>query len=177
MRLTTLGSVILSALVLVSCGSVLAVSAPVPPPKVDAALATSKGEARAVVSGGCFWGVQAVYQHVRGVIRATSAYAGGTAKTAHYEIVSSGMTDHAESVEIVYDPSQITYGRLLQIFFSVAHDPTELNRQGPDDGRQYRSVIFTSSDEQMQIARAYVAQLNEAKTFGRKVVTEVAPLP
>jgi len=159
----------------VAC-SVVAGSVPVPAPQVDAALASSKGEAKAVVAGGCFWGVQAVFQHTRGVLRATSGYAGGAANTAHYEMVGTGRTGHAESVEIAYDPSQVTYGQLLRVFFAVAHDPTELNRQGPDDGPQYRSAIFTSSSEQEQIARAYVAQLNQAKVFPQPVVTEVSAL-
>jgi peptide-methionine (S)-S-oxide reductase len=156
---------------------VLAVAVPVPPPKVDAALATSRGQATAVIAGGCFWGIQAVYQHVHGVVSATSGYAGGTANTAVYTVVETGMTDHAESVEIVYDPSQVTYGTLLQVFFAVAHDPTQLNRQGPDEGRQYRSAIFTSDDEQLHIASAYIAQLTEERVFGRKIVTEVVRLP
>ena len=134
-----------------------------PSPSADASLAAGKGEQTAVVAGGCFWGVQAVFQHVKGVISATSGYAGGEAGTAHYDRVSDGNTGHAESVKIIYDPSQITYGQLLRVFFYVAHDPTELNRQGPDEGTQYRSVIFYASDEQKQIAEAYVAQLNAAK--------------
>ena len=118
-----------------------------------------------VLAGGCFWGVDAVFQHVKGVIRATSGYSGGDAKTAQYEIVSTGETGHAESVKIVYDPAQITYGELLRVFFSVAHDPTQLNRQGPDDGTQYRSVIFYGNDEQKKIADAYIAQLDKATVF------------
>jgi peptide-methionine (S)-S-oxide reductase len=159
-----------------ACGAVSATSVPVPPPQVDAPLAATKGQATAVVAGGCFWGVQAVFQHLRGVTRATSGYAGGTADTAHYEIVSTGLTGHAESVEVTYDPSQITYGQVLRVFFAVAHDPTELNRQGPDDGRQYRSAIFTADADQARIARAYVGQLNAAKVFGRPVVTDVSAL-
>jgi peptide-methionine (S)-S-oxide reductase len=157
-----------------ACGAFGATSVSVPPPQVDAPLAAKKGEATAVVAGGCFWGVQAVFQHLRGVTRATSGYAGGTAETAHYDVVSSGLTGHAESVEVTYDPSQITYGQILRVFFAVAHNPTELNRQGPDDGRQYRSAIFAASQEQDIIARAYVAQLTQAGTFGRPVVTEVS---
>src|SRR5579862_5798933 len=124
----------------------------VPPPAMDAPLASAHGEQTVVLSGGCFWGVQAVFQHVKGVISATSGYAGGSAKTAEYETVSTGETGHAESVKVVYDPSQITYGELLRVFFSVAHDPTQLNRQGPDEGSQYRSSIFYSNDEQKRIA-------------------------
>ena len=164
------------ALAAAACGGVMAGSVSVPPPQLDAALAKTKGETTAVVAGGCLWGVQAVFQHVRGVIRATSGYAGGDATTAHYEMVGTGRTGHAESVEIAYDPSQITYGQLLRVFFSVAHDPTELNRQGPDVGPQYRSAIFTSNSEQAQIARAYVAQLNQSSVFPRNVVTDVSAL-
>jgi peptide-methionine (S)-S-oxide reductase len=149
---------------------------PVPAPEVDAARSAISGRQTAVVAGGCFWGVQAVFAHVKGVISATSGYAGGSAKTADYETVSTGETGHAESVQIVYDPSQITYGQLLRVFFSVAHDPTELNRQGPDEGPQYRSSIFYSSEEQKKIAEAYVAQLDAAKVFPHRIVTKVVLL-
>ncbi len=148
----------------------------VPNPAVDAALAASRSQQTAVLAGGCFWGIQAVFQHVKGVINATSGYSGGAASTAEYELVSNGDTGHAESVKIVYDPSQITYGQLLRIFFSVAHDPTELNRQGPDTGSQYRSSIFYGSDEQKRIAEAYIAQLDKAQVFSRPIVTQVVPL-
>lgn len=147
-----------------------------PKPAVDEALASSPGQQTAVIAGGCFWGMQAVFQHVKGVISATSGYSGGASSTAEYEIVSTGTTNHAESVKIVYDPSKITYGELLQVFFSVAHDPTELNRQGPDDGTQYRSVIFYSNDEQKRIADAYIAQLAQAKIYSHKIVTQVVAL-
>jgi peptide-methionine (S)-S-oxide reductase len=147
-----------------------------PIPAVDALIATSKGEQTAVVAGGCFWGIQAVFQHVKGVINATSGYSGGAANTAEYELVSTGETGHAESVKITYDPSQITYGQLLRVFFSVAHDPTQLNRQGPDSGTQYRSVIFYNSDEQKRIAEAYVVQLEKARIFPRQIVTQLAAL-
>jgi len=150
--------------------------AAVPAPAQDATLTPARGEQTAVVSGGCFWGIQAVFAHVKGVIRATSGYAGGSAKTANYETVSTGQTGHAESVEILYDPSQITYGQLLRVFFSVAHDPTELNRQGPDEGTQYRSMISYASDEQKKIAEAYIAQLDKAGVFPHKIVTQVVPL-
>jgi peptide-methionine (S)-S-oxide reductase len=150
--------------------------APVPAPLVDAKLAPAPAKQTAVVAGGCFWGMQAVFQHVRGVVAATSGYSGGSAKTAEYEVVSTGETGHAESVQITYDPSQITYGELLRVFFSVAHDPTELNRQGPDEGTQYRSVIFYGSDEQKQIAEAYIAQLDKAGVFPHRIVTQVVPL-
>ncbi|HXJ90202.1 MAG TPA: peptide-methionine (S)-S-oxide reductase MsrA [Candidatus Binatia bacterium] len=148
----------------------------VPAAAVDAARASAAGRQTAVLAGGCFWGIQAVFQHVKGVISATSGYAGGSAKTAEYEIVSGGETGHAESVQIVYDPSQITYGELLRIFFSVAHDPTQKDRQGPDEGTQYRSVIFYANDEQKHIAEAYIMQLDQAKVFSRPIVTQVAPL-
>ncbi len=148
----------------------------VPSPAVDAPLATAKSPQTAVVAGGCFWGIQAVFQHVKGVISATSGYSGGAADTAEYERVSEGDTGHAESVQITYDPSQITYGQLLRVFFSVAHDPTELNRQGPDIGSQYRSVIFYSNEEQKKIADAYIAQLDQAKVFSRPIVTQVIAL-
>jgi peptide-methionine (S)-S-oxide reductase len=147
-----------------------------PSPAVDATPATAETQQTAVVAGGCFWGIQAVFQHVKGVISATSGYSGGAAKTAEYELVSTGDTGHAESVKIVYDASQITYGQLLRIFFSVAHDPTELNRQGPDTGTQYRSSIFYANDEQKRIAEAYLAQLEHAKVFSRPIVTQVVPL-
>jgi len=150
----------------------------IPAPAVDAPLAAAGTPVKtAVVSGGCFWGIQAVFQHVRGVTKALSGYAGGAASTAQYEIVSTGETGHAESVEITYDPSKITYGRLLRIFFSVAHDPTTLNRQGPDRGTQYRSVIFFRDAEQEKIARAYIAQLDQAHVFKNPIVTAVTKLP
>lgn len=151
-------------------------SVSVPAPVVDAPRASAPGQQTVVLSGGCFWGVQAVFQHVKGVIRATSGYSGGSAKTAEYEIVSTGKTGHAESVQVVFDPSQITYGQLLRVFFSVAHDPTQLNRQGPDEGSQYRSAIFYTNDEQKRIAQAYITQLDQAKVFSRLIVTQVAPL-
>ncbi len=147
-----------------------------PNPSADTTLATTKSEQSVVVAGGCFWGIQAVFQHVKGVISATSGYAGGNSKSAEYELVSTGETGHAESVKIVYDPSQITYGQLLRVFFSVAHDPTQLNRQGPDEGSQYRSAIFYGNDEQRRIAEGYIAQLDKAKIFPRPIVTQVAPL-
>jgi len=145
----------------------------IPDPVIDAPLAAAKGEQTAVLAGGCFWGVQAVYKHVRGVIDAKAGYCGGDAKSAEYELVSSGNTGHAESVMIKYDPSQISFGQLLKVFFSVAHNPTELNRQGPDIGTQYRSAIFCSTEEQKRIADAYIDQLNKAKVFDRRIVTEV----
>ena len=148
----------------------------VPAPAADEAKASVPAKQTAVVAGGCFWGIQAVFQHVKGVVSATSGYSGGSSKTAEYEVVSTGETGHAESVQIVYDPSQITYGELLRVFFSVAHDPTQLNRQGPDEGTQYRSVIFYGNEEQKRIAEAYIAQLNQAKVFPKPIVTQVVPL-
>ena len=171
-----------AALLMITFASVVAcnagdkTTAALPNPVVDAPIAASKGEQTAVVAGGCFWGIQAVFQHVKGVINATSGYSGGVANTADYDLVSNGDTGHAESVKITYDPSQITYGQLLRVFFSVAHDPTELNRQGPDTGTQYHSVIFYGSDEQKRIAEAYIAQLDKAKAFSRPIVTQVVPL-
>jgi peptide-methionine (S)-S-oxide reductase len=151
-------------------------AAAVPAPVMDAPLASAPGQETVVFSGGCFWGVQAVFQHVKGVISAVSGYAGGEAKTAEYETVSEGHTGHAESVKVVFDPSQVTYGQLLHVFFSVAHDPTELNRQGPDEGTQYRSMISYTTDEQQKITGAYVAQLEAAHVFKHKIVTQVVPL-
>jgi peptide-methionine (S)-S-oxide reductase len=156
-------------------GSSLAAGA-VPAPVGDAALATATGQQTVVFAGGCFWGVQAVFQHVKGVISATSGYSGGDAKTAEYETVSTGRTGHAESVKVVFDPSQVTYGQLLHVFFSVAHDPTELNQQGPDEGTQYRSAIFYTTDEQQKITADYIAQLDNAHVFKHKIVTQVVPL-
>jgi peptide-methionine (S)-S-oxide reductase len=147
-----------------------------PDPNVDEQLATKKGERTIIVAGGCFWGIEAVFEHLKGVKNAISGYSGGSANTAEYEVVSSGRTGHAESVKVTYDPSQITVGQLLKIFFAVAHDPTQLNRQGPDIGTQYRSVIFFADEEQKRIAQAYVTQLDQAKVFPTRIVTEVIPL-
>src|SRR3984893_15698713 len=158
----------------VACTAGNAAGGAIPGPSVDAAKAAS--QQTAVVAGGCFWGIQAVFQHVKGVLSATSGYSGGEAKTAQYEVVSTGETGHAESVKITYDPTQVTYGELLRVFFSVAHDPTQLNRQGPDNGTQYRSVIFYGNDEQKTIAEAYIAQLDKAKVFPQRIVTQVVPL-
>jgi peptide-methionine (S)-S-oxide reductase len=165
-----------SLLAATACNAKASPAAAVPEPVIDAPRTAAAGQQTAVLSGGCFWGVQAVFQHVKGVISATSGYSGGSKKTAEYEVVSAGETGHAESVQIVYDPSQITYGELLRVFFSVAHDPTQLNRQGPDEGTQYRSSIFYSNDEQKRIAEAYIAQLDKAKVFPRPMVTKVVPL-
>jgi peptide-methionine (S)-S-oxide reductase len=146
----------------------------VSPPALDETAATSSKEV-AVLAGGCFWGVQGVFQHVDGVSAAVSGYAGGAADTAHYDTVSTGKTGHAESVQITFDPHRVSYGRLLQIYFSVAHDPTELNRQGPDIGPQYRSAIFPQTPEQARIAAAYIAQLKEATAFPAAIVTTIEP--
>jgi peptide-methionine (S)-S-oxide reductase len=158
-----------------ACNNVSA-SVSIPDPKVDDKLTATKGEQIAVFAGGCFWGVEAVFDQVKGVSKAESGYAGGSASTADYYTVSSGATGHAESVRVTYDPSQITYGQLLKVFFSVAHDPTELNRQGPDVGSQYRSAVFFANDEQKRIAESYIKQLDEAKLFSGKIVTQVVPL-
>ncbi len=161
---------------MLACSAATATATAIPNPAQDAPLATTKGQQTAVIAGGCFWGIEAVFEHVKGVSGVTVGYSGGAAKTAHYEMVSTGKTGHAESVEIIYDPSQITYGQLLKVFFSVAHDPTELNRQGPDTGTQYRSAIFYTNDEQKRIAEAYINQLNKAKVFGQPIVTQVVAL-
>ena len=159
-----------------ACGAAESAVA-LPAPAMNIPAASVKGPQTAVFAGGCFWGVEAVYRHVKGVSSAVSGYAGGAADTADYYMVGSGTTGHAESVKVIYDPAKVSYGQLLKVFFSVAHDPTQLNRQGPDTGTQYRSVIFATSADQMRIAQAYVAQLDKAKVFGRAIVTEVAMLP
>jgi peptide-methionine (S)-S-oxide reductase len=145
-------------------------------PTVGAELATAAAEDTAVFAGGCFWGVEAVFDHVKGVKQAISGYAGGQLANPTYEQVSTGDTGHAESVEVIYDPAQVSYGKLLQIFFSVAHDPTQLNRQGPDHGTQYRSAIFYRNAQQQRVAESYIKQLTDAKTFSRPIVTQVAKL-
>ncbi|MEP6905937.1 MAG: peptide-methionine (S)-S-oxide reductase MsrA [Gemmatimonadales bacterium] len=175
-----IGLLLASGIVLVLGNRASAASASrsgaLPAPAVDDALAPSGGEQTAVFAGGCFWGVQAVFQHVKGVKSAISGYAGGTVTSPSYEEVSSGNTGHAESVRVTYDPSKVTYGQLLQVFFSAAHDPTTLNRQGPDVGTQYRSAVFYSTPSQKRIATAYIAQLQQAKAFARPIVTEVSGL-
>ncbi len=145
-----------------------------PPPAVDEPAST--GRETAVLAGGCFWGVQGVFQHLKGVTAAVSGYAGGAGKDAEYERVGTGLTGHAESVQVTFDPRVVSYGRILQVFFSVAHDPTQLNRQGPDSGTQYRSAIFAATPAQQDVAKRYIAQLDQAHVFGRPIVTEVAPL-
>lgn len=166
---------VLPMLVLAACSTSDAATS-LPDPAVDTPVAKVKSTQTAVFAGGCFWGIEAVFEHVKGVTQAVSGYSGGSAATAQYEIVSSGTTGHAESVQVTYDPSQVSYGQLLKVFFSVAHNPTELNRQGPDTGSQYRSAIFYSNDEQKRVAQAYIAQLQAAKIFPRAIVTEVVPL-
>jgi peptide-methionine (S)-S-oxide reductase len=149
---------------------------PIPAPSTDASLGKQTGKETAVFAGGCFWGVQSVFQRVKGVISTTAGYSGGSAKTATYQQVVTETTGHAESVEVIYDPSKITYGQLLRIYFSVAHDPTQLNRQGPDVGTSYRSAIFYANDEQKRLAQSYIAQLTQQKVFPHSIVTEVTPL-
>jgi peptide-methionine (S)-S-oxide reductase len=146
----------------------------IPAPAVD--VKAADGVQTVVIAGGCFWGVQGVFQHTAGVVNAVSGYAGGNKSTADYSMVSTGTTGHAESVEVKYDPKKISYGKILQIFFSVAHDPTQLNRQGPDSGTQYRSAIFTTNDEQKKVTEAYIAQLNAAKVYQKPIVTKVGAL-
>jgi peptide-methionine (S)-S-oxide reductase len=168
--------VAMAAAVLAIAQACQAGSAPLPAPVLDEARAPAPTKELAFFAGGCFWGVQAVFQHVKGVSKVTSGYSGGSVKNPDYETVSTGRTGHAESVEILYDASQVTYGELLRVFFSVAHDPTQLNRQGPDEGTQYRSAIFYQTDQQKHIAEAYIAQLDQAKTFSHKIATQVVPL-
>ena len=180
--LKNLGNRLAAALSVAALGAVQACGAasggtPVPAPASDIPASSAAAAQTAVFAGGCFWGVDAVYRHVKGVTNVVSGYAGGTSKTADYETVSTGTTGHAASVQVTYDPSQVSYGELLRVFFSVAHDPTQLNRQGPDYGKQYRSAIFTTTDEQQRVAKAYIDQLNQAKVFGSPIVTEVVALP
>ncbi|MDP9127002.1 MAG: peptide-methionine (S)-S-oxide reductase MsrA [Pseudomonadota bacterium] len=156
--------------------SSLALAASLPEPAVDETVTGKTTDESIVLSGGCFWGVQAVFQHFKGVKEAVSGYSGGEASSAHYDMVSTGTTGHAEAVKITYDPSQLTLGKILEVFFAVAHDPTELNFQGPDHGSQYRSAIFFSTPEQQKIAEAYVAQLDQAKAFSAPIVTKIVPI-
>ena len=149
---------------------------PFPKPAVDAPLADTKSQETIVLAGGCFWGVQAVFEHLKGVTSATSGYAGGHVESPGYEMVSSGLTGHAESVNVTFDPSQLSFGQILMVYFSVAHDPTQLNRQGPDSGSQYRSAIFYSTEDQKRIAVSYVEQLNAAQVYPSRIVTQIAPL-
>ena len=170
-----LGGAVLVGLMLANARGAAPLKTPVPSPNIDEPRAPSPVRETMVVAGGCFWGVQAIFTQVKGVVSATSGYAGGS-QPADYELVSTGTTGHAESVKVIYDPSRISYGQLLRIFFSVAHDPTELNQQGPDVGPQYRSAIFYSDATQQKIAKAYIEQLGAAKIFHGRIVTEVTPL-
>ena len=180
MALRWIGLIAVLALILVALAytarSAPAPKSPIPAATADVPLAATSGKQTAVFAGGCFWGTQAVFERVKGVVKTTVGYSGGSAATATYQQVVTETTGHAESVEVVYDPSRITYGQLLRIFFSVAHDPTQLNRQGPDVGTSYRSAIFYSNDDQKRIAAAYIAQLDAAKVFPGKIVTELTPL-
>jgi peptide-methionine (S)-S-oxide reductase len=177
-RRLSLGAAALGALAIASFAAVPSRAAEdavvIPAPTVDAK--SADGIQTAVLAGGCFWGVQGVFQHTAGVVSAISGYAGGSKATADYNTVSTGTTGHAESVEVKYDPKQVSYGKLLQIFFSVVHDPTQLNRQGPDTGTQYRSAIFVTNDDQKKVADAYIAQLNAAKVYKKPIVTKVGAL-
>jgi peptide-methionine (S)-S-oxide reductase len=163
---------------LIACSTGFASSKPValPDAKLDVPAASAKGDQTAVFAGGCFWGVEAVFDHVKGVKQAISGYSGGEANTAQYETVSTGRTGHAESVKVIYDPTKVSYGQLLKVYFSVAHDPTQLNHQSPDSGTQYRSEIFTSNAAQQKVATAYIAQLTAAKAFSVPIVTKVEPI-
>lgn len=166
-------SIILLATVTFAYGASRAM---VPKAATDISTSTVKGKQTAVLSGGCFWGMEAVFEHLKGVSDVVSGFSGGSATTANYEVVSSGLTGHAESVKITYDPSQISYSQLLKIYFLVAHDPTQSNRQGPDSGTQYRSVIFFANEEQKRIAQTYIDQLNKEHIFQKQIVTQVVPL-
>jgi peptide-methionine (S)-S-oxide reductase len=172
----TLRLAALSALLSLTACTAAASNAPLPDPAYDEAKPTTHSTETAVLAGGCFWGMQSVFEHVRGVRQVWAGYSGGNAGTAQYEVVSEGNTGHAESVKVTFDPAVVSYGQLLKIYFAVAHDPTTLNRQGPDAGTQYRSEIFFASPEQKKIAQAYIAQLNAAKVFDDPIVTQVAPL-
>jgi peptide-methionine (S)-S-oxide reductase len=161
---------------LTGCTAGAATRTPIPPPNADATLAKTNGKQTAVFAGGCFWGTQAVFERVKGVLKTTTGYSGGSASSATYDQVTTETTGHAESVQVVFDPSKITYGELLRIFFSVAHDPTQRNRQGPDVGTSYRSAIFYANDEQKRLATAYIQQLDQAHIFPHPIVTQVVPL-
>jgi peptide-methionine (S)-S-oxide reductase len=184
-RITPLRSAFLASALLIAAGAGIALRGSaaevghiIPAPAVDeqaAAGAPAATSEVAVLAGGCFWGVQGVFQHVKGVTNVVSGYAGGEQKTAHYQMVGSGTTGHAESVRITFDPGKISYGRILQIYFAVAHDPTQLNRQGPDVGTEYRSAIFPTGPDQARIAKAYIAQLNQARVYNAAIVTKIEP--
>jgi peptide-methionine (S)-S-oxide reductase len=164
------------AALLAGCTVNAASHTPIPAPTNDTTLAPKSGKQTAVFAGGCFWGTQSVFERVKGVLKTTAGYSGGSASSATYDQVTTETTGQAESVQVVFDPSKITYGQLLRIFFSVAHDPTQLNRQGPDVGTSYRSVIFYANDEQKRLATSYIQQLDAAHVFPRPIVTQVAPL-
>lgn len=170
------GSTYLSHVASTNSASASSAKGALPSPAIDVPKTTAKSEQTLVLAGGCFWGVEAVFEHLKGVSNVVSGYSGGSAKTANYDRVSNGQTGHAEAVKITYDPSKISYGQLLKVFFSVAHDPTQLNRQGPDIGTQYRSAIFFSNPAQKQVAQAYIQQLNQARIFPKSIVTQVTPL-
>ncbi len=182
MSKTVVSAVVSAALTLLGAAVILgtrskgATTAPFPDPVVDTARTPSKGKQMAVFAGGCFWCAEAVFEQLAGVEKVISGYAGGKGNMAHYDLVSSGRTDHAESIEITFDPAKISYGQLLKVFFSVAHDPTQLNRQGPDYGRQYRSVVFYKDPEQKRVAEAYIQQLGETKLFSKPIVTALVAL-
>ena len=163
-----------ATILLWACAANAVPNMPIPPAAMDTSLAVSSGKQTAVFAGGCFWGTQSVFERVKGVVKTTAGYSGGAASTATYDQVTTETTGHAESIEVIFDPSRITYGQLLRIFFSVAHDPTQLNQQGPDVGPSYRSAIFYTNDEQERIASAYIKQLDAAKVFPKPIVTEVA---
>jgi peptide-methionine (S)-S-oxide reductase len=177
MRVTTLWRSATAGALLALAGLATPQAAPLPAPALDIPASAVKGPQTAVFAGGCFWGVEAVFRHVKGVSSAVSGYAGGMVVKPTYEQVGTGRTGHAESVEVTYDPAQVSYGQLLAVFFSVAHDPTQLDRQGPDHGTQYRSAIFYENDEQKRVAEAYVAQLDKARAFPSPIVTQIAKLP
>ncbi len=160
---------------LILAGVAFAAKTPFPEPAVDMPAAADQDKQTAVLAGGCFWGMEAVFEHLKGVDEVVSGFAGGVKKTAHYEMVSTGSTGHAESVRITYDPKQVTFGQLLMVYFSVAHNPTEVNRQGPDTGTQYRSAIFYMNDDQKRVAEAYIKQLDDARVYSHRIVTQVVP--
>ena len=181
-RFRHFGGVLMVAALLLAAGMALRIShsaaegaRTIPEPVLDEPANAQATSELAILAGGCFWGVQGVFQHVEGVSSAVSGYAGGAANTAHYEMVGFNTTGHAESVQVTFDPRRVSYGRILQIYFSVAHDPTELNRQGPDVGTQYRSAIFPTNPEQTRVAEAYIAQLNQAHAFDVAIVTKIEP--
>ena len=170
------GATVLSACTYLGSSVAAEKAVKLPPPATDMPAASQGARETAVFAGGCFWGVQAVFQHTNGVLNAVSGYAGGEKDTANYQAIGSGRTGHAESVQVTYDPKVVSYGKLLQIYFSVAHDPTQLNRQGPDHGTQYRSAVFYKDANQKQVTEGYVAQLDAAKVYPAKIVTQITPL-